>query len=145
MPNVARSWTWADDYKSITFELRKGHKWSDGQPFTADDVVFFFEDIIKNKDLNPGDDEPSGASTPTPKAIDETHVEVSFDEPFPGLLTYMATSGSYFTTFAPRHFFEKFMPQVQPEGRRGRQGGRASRTGPSGSPTTIKSGTTTRR
>ena len=53
VPNVARSWTWADDYKSITFELRKGHKWSDGEPFTADDVVFFFEDIIQNKELNP--------------------------------------------------------------------------------------------
>ena len=53
MPNVARSWKWADDYKSITFELRKGHKWSDGQPFTAEDVVFFFEDIVKNKEMSP--------------------------------------------------------------------------------------------
>jgi len=52
VPNVARSWKWADDYKSIVFELRKGHKWSDGEPFTADDVVFFFEDIIQNKDLS---------------------------------------------------------------------------------------------
>ena len=112
-----------DDYKSITFELRKGHKWSDGEPFTADDVVFFFEDIIQNKELNPETTTEWGVNVHA-KAIDETHVEVSFDEPFPGFLTYMATSGSYFSTFAPRHFFEKFMPQVQSERQRGRQGGR---------------------
>jgi peptide/nickel transport system substrate-binding protein len=114
VPNVARSWKWADDYKSITFELREGHKWSDGQPFTADDVVFFFEDIIENKELNPETTTEWGVNVHA-KAIDPTHVEVSFDDPFPGLLTYMATSGSYFSPFAPRHFFEKFMPKYNPK------------------------------
>ena len=110
VPNVARSWKWADDYKSITFELRKGHKWSDGEPFTADDVVFFFEDIVKNKDMSP-DTTTEWGGNPTAEKIDETHVKVSFDEPFPGLLTYMATSGSYFTTFAPKHHFAKYLPK----------------------------------
>ena len=114
VPNVARSWKWAEDYKSIVFELRKGHKWSDGQPFTADDVVFFFEDIIENKDLSPETTSEWGVNVHA-KAIDPTHVELKFDEPFPGLLTYMATSGSYFSTFAPRHFFEKFMPKYNPK------------------------------
>jgi peptide/nickel transport system substrate-binding protein len=114
VPNVARSWKWADDYKSVTFELRKGHKWSDGQPFTADDVVFFFEDIIENKELNPETTAEWGVNVHA-KALDPTHVQLSFDEPFPGLLTYMATSGSYFSTFAPKHFFEKFMPKYNPK------------------------------
>lgn len=113
VPNVARSWAWNDDYSAVKFELRKGHKWSDGQPFTAADVVFFFEDIIQNKDLNPETTTEWGVN-PHARAIDDTHVEISFDEPFPGLLTYMATSGSYFSTFAPRHFFEKFMPKYNP-------------------------------
>lgn len=114
VPNVARSWKWNDDYTSITLELRKGHKWSDGKPFTADDVVFFFEDIIQNKDLSPNTTTEWGVN-PHAKAIDETHVQLSFDAPNPGLLTYMATSGSYFSTFAPRHFFEKFMPKYNPK------------------------------
>ena len=114
VPNVARSWKWADDYKSIVFELRKGHKWSDGQPFTADDVVFFFEDIIENKDLSPETTSEWGVNVHA-KAIDPTHVELKFDEPFPGLLTYMAQSGSYFSTFQPRHFYEKFMPKYNPK------------------------------
>ena len=38
-----------------------------------------------------------------------------FDQPFPGLLTYMATSGSYFSTFQPKHFFAKMMPKYNPK------------------------------
>ncbi len=114
VPNVARSWKSADDFKSITFELRKGHKWSNGEPFTADDVVFFFEDIIENKDLSPETTAEWGVNVHATK-IDDQHVLVSFDEPFPGFLTYMATSGSYFSTFAPSHFFKKFMPKYNPK------------------------------
>jgi peptide/nickel transport system substrate-binding protein len=114
VPNVARSWKWADDYKSLSFELRKGHKWSDGSPFTADDVVFFFEDIIQNKDLNPETTTEWGVNVHARK-IDDQHVELTFDEPFPGLLTYMATNGSYFSTFAPAHFFKNFMPKYNPK------------------------------
>lgn len=106
-PNVARSWTWSKDYTAITFELRKGHKWSDGQPFSADDVVFFFEDIINNKELNPETTKEWGVNVHARK-IDDQHVELKFDEPFPGLLTYIATSGSYFALFAPKHHFMQF-------------------------------------
>jgi peptide/nickel transport system substrate-binding protein len=109
VPNVARSWKWADDYKSITFELRKGHKWSDGQPFTADDVVFFFNDIVNNKEMSPDTTTEWGVGVKAEK-VDETHAKLTFDEPFPGLLTYMATSGSYFATFAPKHHFAQYLP-----------------------------------
>lgn len=113
-PNVAKAWTWAEDYKSIEFTLRKGHKWSDGQPFTADDVVFFFNDIVANKDIHPDITTEWGVNAKAEK-IDETHVKVSFDEPFPGMLTYMATSGSYFAPFAPKHHFEKYHLAYNPK------------------------------
>jgi ABC-type transport system substrate-binding protein len=45
VPNVAKRWKWNDDYTEVTFYLRKGHKWSDGKPFTADDVTFWANDI----------------------------------------------------------------------------------------------------
>ena len=50
-PCVARQWLLSDDGKSVTLYLRKGHKWSDGKPFTADDFVFWYEDVYLNKDL----------------------------------------------------------------------------------------------
>ena len=41
-PMLASSYKWSDDKKSVTFTIRDGVKWSDGQPFSADDVVFTF-------------------------------------------------------------------------------------------------------
>ncbi len=110
VPNVAKSYTWSDDRKQIVFALRKGHKWSDGAPFTADDVVFYFEDIIKNKDLHPTT--PSSwvvAGKPVEvEKIDETAVRLTFAAPNPGLLHLLATGGSYFAAYAPRHHYAKY-------------------------------------
>jgi len=49
-PSLAESWKAAPDGKSWTFHLRKGGKWSDGTPLTADDVVFTFN-LIYDKNV----------------------------------------------------------------------------------------------
>ncbi len=38
----------------FTMKLRKGHKWSDGQPFTSEDFRYYWEDVANDKDLTPG-------------------------------------------------------------------------------------------
>jgi peptide/nickel transport system substrate-binding protein len=52
-PCVARAWETSDDGTKFTLHLRKGLKWSDGQPFTADDILFWYEDVWLNKELIP--------------------------------------------------------------------------------------------
>ena len=47
-PGIAYAWSVEPDQKTWTFKLRKGVKWSDGQPLTADDVVFTWNDVIYN-------------------------------------------------------------------------------------------------
>ncbi len=47
-PALAESWTNLPDGKTWTFTLRKNLRWSDGQPLTADDVVFTWNDVIYN-------------------------------------------------------------------------------------------------
>ncbi len=47
-PNLARSWDVDDTGRQWTFYLRKDVRWNDGQPFTADDVLFTFNDLIFN-------------------------------------------------------------------------------------------------
>jgi len=52
-PCLARTWQVSDEGRLIVIFLRQGHRWSDGQPFTADDFVFWYEDVYLNKELNP--------------------------------------------------------------------------------------------
>ncbi|WP_066382144.1 ABC transporter substrate-binding protein [Anabaena sp. CA = ATCC 33047] len=85
-PALAESWDISADQKRITFTLRKGLKWSDGQPLTADDVVFTYKDIYTNPAI------PSYAkdflqigknrSFPTVKKLDTWSVEFTLPEPF---------------------------------------------------------------
>jgi peptide/nickel transport system substrate-binding protein len=51
-PGLAESWTNSADGKTWTFKLRKNLRWSDGEPLTADDVVFTCNDVIYNPDIN---------------------------------------------------------------------------------------------
>ncbi|MDT8318085.1 MAG: ABC transporter substrate-binding protein [bacterium] len=48
-PMLAESWEMSDDGKVWTFHIRKGVKWSDGKPLTADDVIFTFDLIYDSK------------------------------------------------------------------------------------------------
>ncbi|MCP6151479.1 ABC transporter substrate-binding protein, partial [Klebsiella pneumoniae] len=48
---VAEGLSYPDDFSTVTYRLRENAKWHDGQPITADDVVWSFEVLTKN---NPG-------------------------------------------------------------------------------------------
>ena len=43
-----------EEGRIFTLRLRRGHRWSDGAPFTSEDFRFFWEDIVNNKELTPG-------------------------------------------------------------------------------------------
>ena len=51
-PMLASSYKWSSDNKTLTFTIRSGVKWSDGQPMTADDVVYTFTLIKTNSALD---------------------------------------------------------------------------------------------
>ncbi|MGE3742236.1 MAG: ABC transporter substrate-binding protein, partial [Geminicoccaceae bacterium] len=83
-PSVARGWEQSADGKTFTLFLRKGMKWSDGAPFTADDFVFWFEDLYSNKEIVPtpiADMQPQGKPGRVVK-IDDTTVQFQFDVPY---------------------------------------------------------------
>ncbi|HEY9076178.1 MAG TPA: ABC transporter substrate-binding protein [Anaerolineaceae bacterium] len=58
LPNLAESVKASDDGKEYTFTLRKGLKWSDGEPLTADDVQFWYDDVVMNKEITPTPPKP---------------------------------------------------------------------------------------
>jgi ABC-type transport system substrate-binding protein len=53
VPNLATSFEANDDATEFTFELREGMRWSDGEPYTAHDIVFALEDVLLNDELTP--------------------------------------------------------------------------------------------
>ena len=116
VPNVAKSWEWNDDFSSVTIQLRKGHKWSDGAPFTSDDVVFYIDDIIKNKDLH--NVTPSvwvvGGKPVEVTKMDDQSFRFDFAAPYPGLLHFLATGGSYFAAYAPKHHYMPYHIKYDP-------------------------------
>ena len=90
-PGLAESWT--EDKQRIVVTLREGLKWSDGQPLTADDVVFTYNEIYLNPKIPaPTQDAlrigQSGAF-PTVKKLDERRVEFTVPEPFAPFLRYV--------------------------------------------------------
>jgi len=52
LPELAKSWEWSSDGKELTMHLIEGAKWSDGEPFTADDVMFTWEGYITDPNVN---------------------------------------------------------------------------------------------
>ncbi|SMD10335.1 MULTISPECIES: ABC transporter substrate-binding protein [Primorskyibacter] len=101
-PDVAKSWAWNHDYTEITFTLRKGHKWSDGTPFTAHDVAFWLNDLINNEELYPTTRAPWSVGSRA-EVIDEVTVKFVFDVPQPNLLEHLVTQGQFYAAFAPKH------------------------------------------
>src|ERR1700748_701833 len=85
LPNLAKSWEWSKDGHKLTMHLVEGAKWSDGVPFTSEDVMFYWEDSVLDPNVTPlvpASQETFGAGT-TLKKIDDYTVEWTFKDAFP--------------------------------------------------------------
>ena len=113
LPNLAEKWDVNADATQFTFHLLKGAKWSDGHPFTADDVVFAIEDCIKNTELY--------SSTPAQLAVAGKPVIVEKIDDFTVKFTFAAANALYLENLAtplgqhptlfPKHYCSKFLPK----------------------------------
>lgn len=115
VPNVAKGWMWNEDFTELTFHLREGHKWSDGAPFTAEDVAFWYNDMTLNSNIieKPQDRFLVGGEPMTVEAINATTVKFSLPTPKPGLLAQFAVD--YAQPFQPKHFLGQFHPDINPD------------------------------
>ena len=114
VPNMAKAFSWNNDYTELTITLRKGHKWSDGQPFTSEDIDFWWNDIVLNKDLYP--ETPSfwvyGGQPMQVEAVDPVTVKFKFAAPAPAFTTLIATT--YTHEWAPKHYLKDLLPKYNP-------------------------------
>lgn len=121
MPHIAKGWDISEDGTTFTFHLRRGMKWSDGTPFTADDFVFAFEDITTNKKINPVRPYYVTVDGKLCKCekLNETTVRYTFHKPNFVFLERVASppiagqfvQGGNTPLYAPRHYLMQFLPK----------------------------------
>lgn len=118
IPNLARKWQLSKDGKTLTLYLRKGIKWSDGAPFTADDILFWWEDVILNDELTPTKPVAwsPGGKLMTVEKIDDYTINLRFDVPYPVAIIRLAHSDGYEGAFfLPKHYLKQFHPKYTPK------------------------------
>jgi peptide/nickel transport system substrate-binding protein len=98
------------DGRVFTLHLRKGMKWSDGQPFTAEDFRYWFEDVAENPTLSPSglpvELLPQGEA-PRFEVLNDTTVRYSWTRPNPLFLPSLAGPDPLFI-YAPAHYLKQF-------------------------------------
>ena len=100
-PDLAASWKAADDGMSWTFTLRNNVMWSDGQPFSADDVAYTFNQIVLKPEVGANGRGNFSAVTDV-HVVDPHTVTFNLSRPFAALPSYLA----YNAGLLPRHVFE---------------------------------------
>ncbi|MCT8158686.1 ABC transporter substrate-binding protein [Pseudoruegeria sp. SHC-113] len=96
MPNLARSWEWSEDGKTLTVKLIEGAKWSDGDPFDTEDIAFYWNDIVMDPEVSPlmgaSQDTYAGA---TLEVVDGSTFTMTFDTAFPESVLYNMAYGNF--------------------------------------------------
>jgi peptide/nickel transport system substrate-binding protein len=117
VPNIATGYTASADSKSFTFTLREGMKWSDGSPFTADDVAFFIEDILPDAKLFPS--KPGWLTVegelPTISVASPTEFTISWTKPNGLFIINAASVYGVQLALLNKAYCSQFLPKYNPD------------------------------
>jgi len=124
VPNIAKDWNLSKDAKSFTLYLRKGIRWSDGAPFTADDFLFWYNDFLLNEELSPLIPKiwkPGGEVMKVEK-VDDYTIRFKFAVPWAGAinafsypLNIWSIQGPADGCYAPAHYLKRFHIKYNPD------------------------------
>jgi peptide/nickel transport system substrate-binding protein len=114
LPNLAKSWEWSEDGHQLTMHLIEGAKWSDGDAFDADDVMFYWEDEVIDPNVspvNPAPPEAFGEGT-TLEKVDAYTIKWTFKDVRPTQYLYAMAYGSFCP--GPSHLLKGQHPKYNP-------------------------------
>jgi len=125
LPNLAKRWEILEEGRVYIFYLRRGVRWSDGHPFTADDILFFFNDLLVDTDLHPAISHVfrRGGEMVRVDKLDDFTIRFRFKEPHGLFLKKMGSGLGYTVVGADnggaahylKQFHRKYVPQERLE------------------------------
>jgi peptide/nickel transport system substrate-binding protein len=104
---LAKSWTISDDGLVITFQMHENIVFSDGEPMTAEDVVFTF-DFTFNKDIKAPAQQAYFEPVESVKATGKYEVVFTFRRPY-----FEALGMAGGMAILPKHFYEKYLGDIE--------------------------------
>lgn len=118
VPNVAKGWDVNAEATEYTFYLREGMKWSDGEDFTADDIIFWWDQVESNTAIQSS---PQGffivdGENATVEKIDDHTVRFSWSKPNGLFLENLATPYGVRVVQFAEHYHSQFIESLNPEG-----------------------------
>lgn len=115
--NLAEAIEAHDDAKRFIIRLRPGVRWSDGAPFTTADLVFAYEDVLRNDQLYPALPSwlVSGGEPAVFNAIDDYTLEVTFKNSFGLFPGYLGLAEGLPLTLQPKHYLSQFHIKYNPD------------------------------
>jgi len=99
-----------EEGRRFTLHLRKGHRWSDGHPFTAEDFRYYWEDVANNDKLSPLGPPRillAGGGRPKFEVIDPVTVRYTWPKPNPDFLPALAGPRPLYI-YRPAHYLKRF-------------------------------------
>jgi len=119
LPNTLKGYDISADFTTITCFMRKGMKWSDGEPLTSDDFMFWYNDILSNEDITPvpGTWFRVGDKLMDVEKVDDYTFRMNFFAPNPSfVLVNMAhLYGQWNGTWNPEHYLKQFHANYNPQ------------------------------
>ncbi len=121
-PNIAKGYDVNPEKTEYTIYLREGMKWSDGVPVTADDVIFWYEELMLTEffgkapyscfySVKPGENgEETEKALMTMEKVDDYTVKMIHKYPSPLFLKRLAIDVKW--AIAPKHFYEDKVPSI---------------------------------
>jgi ABC-type dipeptide/oligopeptide/nickel transport system permease component/ABC-type transport system substrate-binding protein len=114
VPHVARKYEASPDAREFIIHLRRGMRWSDGHPFTADDILYWWKYEANEKKINavvPPIMRVAGEVGAIEK-LDDYRVKVTFPKPNGLFIARLATAGAYPLTNCPQHYLKPYHPVI---------------------------------
>ena len=115
VPNVFTNLEWSEDLRTLSFRIRPGIRWSDGEPFGIDDVEFWFWEVANNPKLSPnGGGLLKIAEMATITKLDENGIMFDFETPNVALFDF--TTRWPDIPYRPAHYLKTFHPSYTDPG-----------------------------